>query len=80
MAAKTLNRYILLTLLILILSSYFFAENNFKYASIVIAISSIAKFFAVSYQFMETKHAHFVWKGIIGVFAFIFFVSIVYFY
>lgn len=65
MTTSKLNFITWILLVILIILSYFFAETQFKYAAIVIGLLSLIKFYAVSFQFMETKEAHGIWKGFI---------------
>lgn len=80
MKTLQLNFVTWLLLVVLILSSYFFAETHFKYATIGIAILSLIKFFAVSFQFMETKNAHGIWKFLIAFIGFIFLSFIIFLY
>lgn len=80
MKTTQLNFVTWLLLVILILTSYFFAETHFKYAAIGIAILSLIKFFAVSFQFMETKKAHRIWQMLISIIVLAFLSLVIYFY
>lgn len=80
MKTTQINLITWILLVILILSSYFFSETHFKYATLGIAILSLIKFFAVSFQFMETKNAHRIWQVLISFVGFTFLSLILFFY
>jgi hypothetical protein len=59
-----LNTIVWVSLIGLILASFFIAENKISNLTLMIAAISIVKFMAVIFQFVETKHAHLIWKTV----------------
>lgn len=57
-----INTIVWIMLIVLIVLSSIFAETGFKYAYTAIAAFAIIKFLSVSFQFVEVKNAHIVWK------------------
>ena len=66
-----LNTIVWIVLIVLICLSMFFSENGFEGSYILISATAIVKFMSITFQFMETKNAHIVWKLVS-----IFFVSV----
>jgi uncharacterized membrane protein YobD (UPF0266 family) len=56
-------------LVVLIIANMLFSENGFVYSYLIIVLFSAFKFLVVSYQFVEVKHAHVIWKGLCFLFA-----------
>ncbi len=80
MTTTKTNTLVWAILIILISLSYFLAENGIKNLAILIALASIIKFIAVSFQFMEAKKANTIWQIILSFFATIYFIAIYVFY
>ncbi len=57
-----LNTIVWGLLVALICLSSLFAENGIKHSFILISMLSVVKFLSVTFQFVEVKHAHIVWK------------------
>ena len=70
--------WILLVLLICL--STLFAENGIENAYLIIAALAVVKYLAVVFQFVETKHAHVVWKLVSILFVVVYFVGIIVLY
>ncbi len=51
-----------LILVALIVVSFFIAETHQTHLFLIISLLSAIKFATISFQFMEVKHAHLVWK------------------
>ena len=62
-------------LVVMIVLSYFFAEQSLGYLAYVIAILAIVKFLLVGFQFMEVKHANTTWKVVLIFFTAVYFVA-----
>lgn len=65
-----------IVMVFLILLGYFVSENNSYKTATFIGLISIIKFLIISYQFMEVKNAHVVWKVLIVIFGLIFILSL----
>lgn len=65
-----INTLVWILLVTLIIVSYLFAENDFKHAPLLIVAFAIVKFISVSFQFVEVKKAHIVWKIVTLLFVF----------
>lgn len=63
-----LNTIIWVVLIALIVLSSIFAESNLTFSTIIIIAFAVLKFLSVSFQFVEVKHAHIVWKVVIALF------------
>jgi hypothetical protein len=63
-----LNTIVWVMLISLIVLSSIFAEAQIKYAYLLVVVFAIVKFLSVSFQFMETKNAHLIWKIVITLF------------
>jgi hypothetical protein len=57
-----LNTIIFISLIGLILASFFIAEAKISNFSLSVVAISTVKFIAVLFQFVELKNAHLVWK------------------
>jgi hypothetical protein len=75
-----LNTIVWVLLVVLICLSTLFAENGFESAYILIAGLSVVKFLSVTFQFVEVKHAHVVWKLVSILFVVVYFLGIVILY
>ena len=62
-------------LIVLILLSYFFAEQSLGWFAIAIALFAIVKFLLVGFNFMEVKHANTTWKVVLIFFTVVYFVA-----
>jgi len=80
MTTNKTNTILWIALIVLISLSYFFSEKHIQSAAIIIAFVSIVKFLSVGYQFMETKHAHNFWKGLLIFFSLVYFIGVFVFY
>jgi len=56
------NTVLFVVLAVLITLNYFFAENHLENAVYIIVIASSMKFIGVTFQFIEVKNAHVIWK------------------
>jgi len=56
------NTILWIALIVLICASMLFSENGYKYSSVIIILLSAVKFLSISFQFIEVKHAHIIWK------------------
>ena len=65
-----LNTLVWIILVTLITLSSIFAEAHFKYAYLLIIAFSVLKFLSVSFQFIEVKNAHIIWKIVTLLFVF----------
>jgi len=74
------NTWMLIALIVLIVLNYFFAENQMENAVYFIVIVSAVKFLGVTFQFIETKHAHFFWKALSVVFVGIYLIGVLVLY
>lgn len=75
-----LNTIIWILLLVLICVSTLFSESGFSTAFLVITGLSVVKFLSVTFQFIEVKHAHIVWKLLAFLFVVVYFVGILILY
>ena len=57
-----INTIVWLLLVAFICLNTVFAEKSFQSAYILITIVSVIKFLSVTFQFVEVKHAHLIWK------------------
>jgi len=57
-----LNTTSWLTLVVLIVVSFFIAETHQAHLFLIISLLSAIKFATISFQFIEVKQAHFIWK------------------
>ena len=80
MTTNKANTILWIALVILISLSYFFSEKHIQSAAVIIALVSIVKFLSVGYQFMETKHAHIFWNGLLVFFTLVYFIGVFVFY
>lgn len=72
-----LNTIVWTVLVTLIVLSSIFAETHFKYAYILIIAFAIVKFLSISFQFIEVKNAHLIWKITALFFIFIYFIILI---
>jgi hypothetical protein len=72
-----LNTITWIALVLLIVVSTLFSENGFENSFIVIIGFAALKFLSIMFQFVETKHAHIVWKIVSLVFVLIYLVGII---
>jgi len=70
------NTIMWVALVLLIILNYIFAENGMQNAVYFIVIVSAVKFLGVVFQFVEAKHAHFVWKALSVVFVAIYLIGV----
>ncbi len=75
-----LNTIVWVALIALICVSVLFSENELKYSFLLITALSFVKFISVSFQFVEVKHAHVVWKLLSVFFALVYLVGVVVLY
>ena len=71
-----LNTIIWIALVVLICLSTLFAENNITNAYLIIVALASVKFLSVAFQFVETKHAHVVWKLVSLLFVGVYFLGV----
>ena len=57
-----INTIVWVALVVLIILSSIFSESKLGFSAILIIAFSVLKFLSVSFQFMEVKNAHTVWK------------------
>ncbi len=57
-----LNTVSWILMITLILASFYLAESNINHLFFVVITLTIIKFFMVTFQFIEVKHAHIIWK------------------
>ena len=62
-------------LILMIVLSYFFAEQSLGWTTIAISVLAIIKFLLVGFNFMEVKHANVIWKIVLLLFSTVFFVT-----
>lgn len=79
MLVQRINFIVWLILIILIvLGSYMADSSTGAFATSIIIGATVIKFLLVGFNFMETRKAHVVWKGVllltVGVFVFTFLV------
>ena len=67
-------------LIALICANMLFAENGFQNAYLLITVFSVVKFLAIMFQFVEVKHAHFVWKMLSVGFALVYLMGVLILY
>ena len=75
-----LNTITWLGLVVLIVVSTLFSENGYKYSFAIISLLAVIKFLSVTFQFIEVKHAHLVWKIVSFLFVLIYLVGILILY
>ena len=71
-----LNTIVWILLVVLICLSTMFAENGFESAYVLITGFSVIKFLSVTFQFVEVKHSHLVWKLVSILFVVVYFIGI----
>jgi len=69
-----------LLLVILIIASTIFAENDLKSAYILITAFASVKFLLVLFRFVEVEQAHIAWKIVSFLFVAIYFVGVLVLY
>lgn len=75
-----LNTIVWVLLVVLICASMLFSEQGFANSYLLICAMSIVKFISVSFQFVEVKHAHIVWKLVSIFFALVYLIGVLVLY
>ena len=74
------NTFMWIALVAMIVLSTFFAENGMQNAVYFIVIMSAIKFLGVTFQFVEVKHAHGLWKAVSVVFVAVYLIGVLVLY